>query len=89
MPRMETQHQQQLANLKENLPPFPSQLPRMEAQHQQQLAKLKADVTRWKDVAKVAEETGAAREAEVCVWGGSGGELLVTQSLVYYPPLTL
>ena len=46
----------------------------MEAQHQQQLAKLKADVTRWKEVAKVAEEAGAAREAEVCAMeeGGRG-----------------
>ena len=57
-------------------PPSPlhSQLPRMEAQHQQQLAKLKADVTRWKEVAKAAEEAGAAREAEVCVVCVGGGQ---------------
>ena len=81
---MEAQHQQQPAQhkcpplLNHNSPPPPpfsiSQLPRMEAQHQQQLAKLKADVTRWKEVAKVAEEAGAAREAEVCAMeeGGRG-----------------
>ena len=87
MPRMEAQHPQQLANLKETLPPSPSQLPRMEAQHQQQLAKLKADVTRWKDVAKVAEEAGAAREAEVCVWGGKGRrENTLLPNLCVLPP---